>query len=339
VDRAKKLLEKTDAAKELEKIISELQQGKISSDDAQQQLSDLRQEIDGGNLELNNILDGLTSMANQLGQSDALASTAQAMAKGDAAEAAEQIRSLAEKLGITPEDVIREMQKNMSLAANKSPASLQDLSKSMKDASDALKNEDPQAGKIALDNLAQALDQVAQKMKGQQQQSQASQQLADLQNSLQQEAAADAAGAEAQLSPIPSQGQGGGGESGDSSPNGTPSAGNSSGNGQGSQSANSNSSAFGSPEDLKPGEMTKLDVQLKMEGLKGLAGKSGQQQDLEEASKQERSAMDYRNVPSQLSPAQKDALNQNRLPREQREIVKYYFEEIRPRATATAPTK
>jgi hypothetical protein len=49
--------------------------------------------------------------------------------------------------------------------------------------------------------------------------------------------------------------------------------------------------------------------------------------------------MDYRNVPSQLSPAQKDALNQNRLPREQREIVKYYFEEIRPRATATAPTK
>jgi hypothetical protein len=232
------------------------------------------------------------------------------------------------------------MQKNMSLAASKSPASLQDLSKSMKEAADALKKEDPQAGKIALDSLAQALDQLAQKMKGQQQQSQASQQLADLQNSLQQEAAADEAGSEAQLSPIPSQGQGGGGESGDSSPNGTPSAGNSSGNGQGSKSANSsNSTAFGSPEDLKPGEMTKLDVQLKMEGLKGQAGKGEQLEDLEEASKQERSAMDYRNVPSQLSPAQKDALNQNRLPREQREIVKYYFEEIRPRATATAPTK
>jgi len=95
--------------------------------------------------------------------------------------------------------------------------------------------------------------------------------------------------------------------------------------------------AFGSPEDLKPGELTKLDVQLKMEGLKGQAGKGEQLEDVEEASKQERSAMDYRNVPSQLSPAQKDALNQNRLPREQREIVKYYFEEIRPRATTSAP--
>jgi len=339
VDRARKLLEKTDAAKELEKIITELQQGKISSDTAQQQLSDLRQQIDGGNLELNNILDGLTSIANQLGQSEALTSTAEAMANGDPADAADQIRSIAEKLGVTPEDVIGEMQKNMSLAANKSPASLQDLSKSMKEAADALRNEDPQAGKIALDSLAQALDQLAKKMKAQQQQSQAGQQLADLQNSLQQEAASDAAG-EAQLSPIPSQGQSGGGESGDSSPNGTPSAGNSSGNGQGSKGANSsNSTAFGSPEDLKPGELTKLDVQLKMEGLKGQAGKGEQLEDVEEASKQERSAMDYRNVPSQLSPAQKDALNQNRLPREQREIVKYYFEEIRPRATTSAPTK
>jgi len=337
VDRAKKLLEKTDAAKELEKIIDQLQQGKISSDAAQQQLSDLRQQIDGGNLELNNILDGITSVANQLEQSEALESAARAMANGDLADAADQIRSLAEKLGVTPEDVLREMQKNMSLAANKSPASLQDLSKTMKDASDALKNEDPEAGKIALDNFAQALDQLAQKMKAQQQQSQASRQLADLQNSLQQEAAADEAGSEAQLSPMPSQGQGGGGESGESSPNGTPANGNASGNGNGLQSGNS--SAFGSPEDLKPGEMTKLDVQLKMEGLKGQAGKGEQLEDLEEASKQERSAMDYRNVPSQLSPAQKDALNQNRLPREQREIVKYYFEEIRPRATATPPTK
>jgi hypothetical protein len=340
VDRAKKLLEKTDAAKELEKIINELQQGKISSDAAQQQISDLRQQIDGGNLELNNILDGLTSIADQLGQSEALESTAKAMQEGDVADAADQIRGLAEKLGVTPEDVIREMQKNMSLAANQSPASLEELSKSMKEASDALKNENPEAGKIAMDNLAQALDQLAQKMKGQQQKSQASQQLADLQNSLQQEAAADQAGSEAQLSPMPSQGQGAGGESGDSSPNGTPANGNSSGNGQGSKSGNaSNSTAFGSPEDLKPGEMTKLDVQLKMEGLKGQAAKSEQLQDLEEASKQERSTMDYRNVPSQLSPAQKDALNQNRLPREQREIVKYYFEEIRPRAAATAPTK
>jgi len=333
IDHAKKLLDKTEAAKELDKIVSDLQQGKISADAAQQQLSDLRQQIDGGNLELNNILDGLTSMANQLGQSAALSSTAQAMSSGDLEKAAEEIRSLADKLGVTPSDVLRELQKNMSQAAGNSPAVLQDLSKRMQQAADALKSEDPQAGKIALDNLAQALEQLEQKMTGQQQQSQASQQLADLQNSLQQEAASAAAAADAQLAPSPSQGEnaGGGGAGGDQSPNGAPKPGDSPGNGQGSQGGNSSgSSASGAPEDLKPGQMTKLDVQLKMEGLKGQAGKGGQLQDVEEASKQERSAMDYRNVPSQLSPAQKDALNQNRLPREQREIVKYYFEEIRP---------
>jgi len=334
VDRAKKLLEKTEAAEELEKIISELQQGKISSDAAQQQISDLRQEIDGGNLELNNILDGLSAMANQLRQSEPLESTAEAMSAGDLGEAADQVRGIAEKLGVTPADVLREMQKNMSQAATNSPSALQHLSRLMKEAAEAMKN-DPEAGKVALDNLAQAMEQLAQKMKGQQQQSQASQQLADLQNSLQQEAASERGAEDAQLTPIPSQGQGAGGESGDSSPNGTPSTGNSSGNGQGSQAAAANSSELGAPEDLKAGEMTKLDVQLKMEGLKGQAAKGGPPQDIEEASKQERSAMDYRNVPSQLSPAQKDALNQNRLPREQREIVKYYFEEIRPRAAAT----
>jgi len=336
-DRAKKLLEKSDAAKELEKIIGDLEHGKISSDAAQQQISDLRQQIDGGNLELSNILDGLASIANQLEHSSALAPAAEAMSAGNAAEAAEEIRSVGENLGVTPEDVLREMQKSMSQAAVNSPASLQELSKRMQETSDSLKNNDPEAGKVALDKLAESLDKLAQRMKDQQQQSQASKQLADLQNSLHQEAAAGEESAEAQQSPSPAEGAGK--ESGAPSPNSNPSAGTPSGNGQGSKSSSgSNTSGSGLPAELSLGDTTKLDVQLKMEGLKGQAGKGGQPQDFEEASKQERSAMDYRNVPSQLNPAQKDALNQNRLPREQREIVKYYFEEIRPRS-AGGPIK
>jgi len=329
-DRAKKLLEKSTASAELEKILQDLKQGRISSDVAQQQLSDLRQQIDSGNLELNNILDGLSAMANQLEQSTALVPTAQAMSAGDAAEAANEIRSITEKLGSTPEDVLREMQKNLGQAAIGSPASLQDLSKVMQQAADAIKNGDPAAEKAALENLAQSLDQLAQKMKGQQQQSQASQQLADLQNSLQQEAEAGAADA--------ASGQEAQGQNSDAAPNGTPSSGNSPGSGRGTQSTAASHSTGGPQDETKPADMTKLDVQLKMEALKGQAGRGGQPQDIEEASKQERSAMDYRNVPSQLSPAQKDALTQNRLPLVQREIVKYYFEEIRPGANAS-PTK
>ena len=48
-----------------------------------------------------------------------------------------------------------------------------------------------------------------------------------------------------------------------------------------------------------------------------------------EASEQERSKLDYRNVPSQLTPAQKDFLNRDAIPWEQRRFVKEYFETIR----------
>lgn len=342
VNHAKKLLDKSGMAGELEKIIDNLQQGKISSEQAQQQISDLRQQMDGGNLELNNILDALASMANELGQSPELASTAQAMSEGDPGKAADQIRDLAQKLGTASGDALRNLQKSMSQAASNSPAALQDLSQMLQKAADALKNADPQTEKAAMENLAQALDQLAQKMQGQQQQNQAGRQLADLQNALQQEGAAESEASDAQQaqsSASSNQGQGANGEnSGNPGPNGTPQAGKPSGNGQGSGSMST--SASGSNQEQKSGQLTKLDVQLKMEGLRGQAGKSEQLQDIEEASKQERSAMDYRNVPSQLSPAQKDALNQNRLPREQREIVKTYFEEIRPQASkTTAPTK
>ena len=334
-ERAKKLLEKSEGSKELEKIIQDLEKGNISPDVAQQELSDLRQQIEGGNLELNNILDGLSAMANQLGQSSALVPTAQAMSAGEAAEAADEIRSLGEKLGSTPEDVLREMQKNLAQAAINSPASLQNLSKVMQQAADSIKNGDPEAEKAALENLAQSLDQLAQKMKGQQQQNQASQQLASLQNSLQQEAA----GGSDDSSSEGATGQDAEGQNADASPNAPPASGKTPGSGRGTPSAGANSTANGGPqEEIKPADLTKLDVQLKMEALKGQAANGGQPQDIEEASKQERSAMDYRNVPSQLSPAQKDALTQNRLPLEQREIVKYYFEEIRPRANAS-PSK
>ena len=51
---------------------------------------------------------------------------------------------------------------------------------------------------------------------------------------------------------------------------------------------------------------------------------------IEEASQRERSKLDYRNVPSKLTPAQKDLLNQDPIPFEQRQFVKDYFKTIRP---------
>jgi hypothetical protein len=58
----------------------------------------------------------------------------------------------------------------------------------------------------------------------------------------------------------------------------------------------------------------------------------GIKEDLDEVSKQERSKLDYRNVKSELSPAQKDLLNQDRIPWEYRSLIKDYFQAIRPQS-------
>ena len=77
------------------------------------------------------------------------------------------------------------------------------------------------------------------------------------------------------------------------------------------------------------GAPTALNVKLEQEKLTG-ENDGGTPQNLEEASKQERSKLDYRNVHSDLSPAQKDVLNQDKIPWELKGLIKNYFEAIRP---------
>jgi len=71
-------------------------------------------------------------------------------------------------------------------------------------------------------------------------------------------------------------------------------------------------------------------VKLQQEKLAGMEDKGAKPEDIEEASKQERSKLDYRNVKSELSPAQKDLLNQDQIPWEYRPLIKNYFQAIRP---------
>ena len=78
------------------------------------------------------------------------------------------------------------------------------------------------------------------------------------------------------------------------------------------------------------GPPTSLDVQLEKETLTGQHDQGGKPDELEEASKQERSKLDYRNVESDLTPAQKDLLNQDRIPWEYRPLIKNYFQAIKP---------
>src|SRR5205809_665507 len=105
---------------------------------------------------------------------------------------------------------------------------------------------------------------------------------------------------------------------------GAPMPGNSEGNGL-------MPSGKGGSDAPREGAATTLDVKLQQERIKGVQDQ-GKEENIEEVSKQERSKLDYRNVKSELSPAQKDLLNQDRIPWEYRLLIKNYFQAIRPPA-------
>jgi hypothetical protein len=73
---------------------------------------------------------------------------------------------------------------------------------------------------------------------------------------------------------------------------------------------------------------TTLDVKLEEEGLQGVANAGINRVEIEEASRQERSKLDYRNVKSELTAAQKDAMKHESTPWKYRPLIKGYFQSI-----------
>lgn len=85
----------------------------------------------------------------------------------------------------------------------------------------------------------------------------------------------------------------------------------------------------------KTGDATSLEVQLQLQTTLALPGDEIPEADAEreeEATRQERSTLDYRNVPSELTPAQQELLNQEPIPREYQNVIKEYFQAIRPQS-------
>src|SRR6185369_6301874 len=78
------------------------------------------------------------------------------------------------------------------------------------------------------------------------------------------------------------------------------------------------------------GEPTQLEVQLEKEPLPVKPTRGSRPETIEEASQRERSKLDYSKVPSELSKTQKDLLNQDSVPLDQQQLLKQYFETIRP---------
>ncbi len=101
-----------------------------------------------------------------------------------------------------------------------------------------------------------------------------------------------------------------------------------------------NTSGLGASQGTETGEREppptlaaklQTDVQLEREGIKGPHNQGiPSSEEIEEASRRDRSTLDYRNVKSELSTAQEDVMNGERIPWKYRSLVKGYFHAIRP---------
>ncbi len=351
--RKAETLNQSELVEKLEEIVQQLQQGAIDAAQAAQMLESIQSQLDEGNLDLASINEGLEEIAQDLEQAEETQAAGRAMKEKELQEAAEEMRKLAEKLDKEDSEALEDVEKSLQQASENQRPGLEELAKQLKEAAENLKDRNQQGAQQALDKAAQELENLQAKIDSQDLKNLASQQLQNLQDSLRQrqqgsqanqkKQARNQSQGQPQKGP-PQEGQpgqqeeGGAQQQADGGADGEPTE----QEGQeGDPSASSGAdgdggglmpSGKGGASGPREGAPTKLDVKLQQEALAGMQDLGTKQENIEEMSKQERSRLDYRNVKSELSPAQKDLLNQDRIPWEYRPLIKNYFQAIRPPA-------
>jgi hypothetical protein len=340
-------LQQSELTEKLEEIVEQLKEGTIDAQQAAQMLEDIQSQLEEGNLDAASINEGLEEIAQDLEQSDRLESTAEAMRNRQLDQAAEELRKLAEKLGLNSPEDSKEMQKSLEQAAQNQRPGLEELAKLLKEAAENMKNEQQEAAQESLAGAAQELQNIQQKIDSQQLKNLASKQIQSLKDSLQQRQQAGQKGAKGEQQTA-GKGQNAAGQKpeGGQSPDSQAEPGDAGGEGEptdqagqqgqpgammpgGSEGTGLMPGGQGGSDAPREGEATSLEVQLKQEQVEGVGDGGEKPEDIEESSKMERSRLDYRNVKSDLTPAQKDVLNQDRIPWEYRPLIKNYFEAIR----------
>jgi hypothetical protein len=350
--------ENPEIAQKMDQIIEDLEQGKIGVEEAIDQLEALQQQLEEGNLDLANMTNGIEEMAAILAQSEALKPVAAQMDTGQLKDAASELRKFSKGLqDMAPPDLRAVEQRFLQASENPRPG-LEDLARAFEASSLALGRGDRAAAMAAMDRAARELESLMQQIEDQQALNDAGEQLGELAASLQERESSEGgyddnesaeeegdpqgAGAKGEAGEELSPGEGAG-EAGETQVEGEPGEGEGAGEaGEGTESAGGQGqsggqngrggNSFGGATESAPvlGEATSLEVQLQKELLEMKGGPGNEPARDEAAGERERSKLDYRNVPSELSPAQKDLLNQERIPWESRQLIKDYFQAVKP---------
>jgi DNA repair exonuclease SbcCD ATPase subunit len=336
--QAQQLLEKTDQlnetdlAEQIQTIMQQLQDGEIDLPEALKRLGTIQEQLGNEDLDTEAIDEAMDRIAEDLETSEEFKQTAQALRDMDLSDAARKLQEMSEELKAANAERLKSMQESLQNASENEQSDLQELSSDLESSAESLKAQDTEAAKKTLQKAAEFLKDLSSKIQSQQLKDQANQQLQSLSQAFQrrEQSSEQASNAGDQQQP--------GGESGDRPParevqprqdaNGQGTAGDDTGDG--SQEAGDPSSRSGEDGPVEGPPTENLNVQLEKEQLTGQYDREVNTEEIEQTSKQERSKLDYRNVPSELSAAQKDVLNQDRIPWEYRPLIKSYFEAIRP---------
>ena len=360
-------LQQDEVVDQLQELIEALRSGELSASEALQELDQIQDLMDEGNLDMASIIEGLEEIGQDLQQSEDTRKAGEAMSGGELEQAAEEMRRLAEQLG-AGEQPDEDLQEVLEQASENTRPGLEELAEKLQEASESLQNQDRDALQQALEEASRELEDLSEMVESQQIKNQASQQLENLQNSLreqqnqeQQAAVEDALEQMRQQQDQQQQGEPGqqqdqmsqeqAAQQGqlDAEPEFAPGA---AGAGQMTDQAQAPGqpgevqgfdatgtgqmpSGFGFSPEEKEGAPTSLDVQLQEERMEAQRSEDleSEAEKIEEESGEQRSKLDYRNVPSDLTPAQQDLLNQEQIPREYRNLIREYFQAIRPRPT------
>jgi hypothetical protein len=351
LDQAMELLQKAEALQETElaeklaEIIRALQQGGMSKDQFSRSLSELQRALSERNLDAGRITDGLERIAKALEPSPLTRPVASKLFALDLKSAAAEVREISKNLNRAGEPALREMSERFQEASEAAGKGLEQLAQYLRDSSTTTRQRDIAGGEKALEQVAREFERLQRVLDSQRLRSEASEQISALQDALggtpgevgagEEVAAADAGGegeGEGQEGEGSGKGEGQGEGEGQGQGEGEGEGqgeGEGEGQGDGDGGGRGGDQAGLSGPFPARGEPTSLETQLEKEALPVKPTRGSRPEAVQQASERERSKLDYRNVPSQLSPAQKDLLNQDSIPWEQRRFVKEYFETIR----------
>ena len=316
----------------LEAALEELEAAETSFDELLRDLREAQDALDEGNLEMTATRDALDELVAEFSGSDELAEFVDALMNQELTDAADLLRELAEQLGNLDGLELVELEDRLQAASRIDEPVIEELLAALQEAANALSEDRLADAREAMDRVAAALEEIARRRARQEANNEAAEAAQAMQEALAQQPGDSPGQTQVQMS------QSVAGEPSDASMAAPSSEVTRSDGGSPGTQTGPSGNATGDPSggDLELGASTTLEAQLALEVIEGTGPDSEEDQEVDpedlfqEASRQQSSIVQYRDVRAPSRYSRGSALNAERIPWRYRSLVKKYFLAIRP---------